>query len=193
MIIRGDYMKKLLLIYVFALVIVGFPKHIEAETISYPFDEIKIVSAFKFDITIDQTISESSVLYQKVSENEILTIYIGSLEFMSNGEIVEASPSMMIVTNQNNEDILRWLINSGHYGDTTIDQSYASWILIEPLLGVVKDLSVEQMEVSFHYDMILETYAFIDNTGMSFQMNDNSLVEEDDLDIIISAYVEVTS
>ncbi|MGE4321157.1 MAG: hypothetical protein AB7E61_06895 [Acholeplasmataceae bacterium] len=103
------------------------------------------------------------------------------------------SPSMMIVTNQNNEDILRWLINSGQYGDTTIDQSYASWILIEPLLGVVKDLSVEQMEVSFHYDMILETYAFIDNTGLSFPMNDNSLVEENDLDIIISAYMEVTS
>lgn len=186
-------MKKLLLFYVLVLIVIGFPKHVEAETISYPFDEIKIVSAFKFEITIDQTISETSVLYNQVSENEMLTIYVGSLEFMSNGEAVEASPSMMIVTNQNNEDILRWLINSGHYGDTTIDQSYASWILIDPLVGVVKDLSVVQMEVAFHYDMILETYEFIDNTGMSFQMNPNSFVEESDLDIIISAYVEVTS
>lgn len=187
-------MKKLLfLVQVILLTILGFPKGLFADIIEYPFDEISIIAATKFEITVDEEPSETSVLYGHVEVGDTLTIYIGELKFIMEGIMVEASPSIMIVTTEDDTDILRWLVNSaGSDLETYEARSYASWILVDPEIGVVKDLSLTQMEVTFNHNLVDNTYTFTDNTGHSVLMNSGSLVTEEDLSIIISAYTEVT-
>lgn len=187
-------MKKLLfLVQVILLSLLGFPKGLFADTIEYPFDEISIIAATKFEITIDEEPSETSVLYGQVEAGDTLTVYIGELKFMMEGIMVEASPSIMIVTTEDDTDILRWLINSqGSDLENYEMRSYASWILVDSLIGVVKDLSLPQMEVSFNHNLVDDTYTFTDNAGHSILMNASSLESEEDLSIVISAYTEVT-
>jgi len=157
----------------------------------YPFDSIRITSAFKFEILVEEEPLEPSILFGQVAAGENITIYVGYLEFIFEGQPSSGSGSMMIVTNQDGVDIAAWLINSGSSDlETFQSESYASWITIDPNVGVIKDFTGLTVEIGYKKNMITDQYTFFDNTNKEYSMVVDSFVLELDLDILISAYVE---
>jgi len=162
------------------------------EQITYPFDSIKIVSAFTFDVLIETEPAEESILYGNVGIDEIFTVYVGNLEYVYDGESVLGSESIIILTNEDDEDFVAYLVNSYNSDLTTYQSfSYGSWITIDPEIGIIKDFSGTTIEVG--YDKFIETneFVFIDNLDVEYNMIPNTYLMEESLDILISAYVEV--
>lgn len=167
----------------------GFATH--AEEYTYPFDSIRIVSAFTFDVLVEDEPNVESALYGNVHAGETLTIYVGNLEFVFEGVVVQGSGSIIILTNESDEDFVAWLLNS-YSSDLTNSQSasFASWITIDPEVGVHKDLSGINIEVGYTEDLITHDFVFFDNLNNEYPMVAGTYVEEDTLDILISAYTE---
>lgn len=183
-------MRKIIIMILFILMTsVVSTYEIEAEEVSYPFDSIRIVSAFKFDISVSETPSETSFLYGLVELGETLTVYVGSLEFMNDGVVVSGSDSIMIVTNEDDEDLAAFLVNSFMTDLTTYARyDYGSWITIDPAYGVNKNLSGANYQISYQYHIDTESYEFIDNIGNIFPMVDASYELESEVDILVAAY-----
>ncbi len=186
-------MKKLLLLGAFlTCLFLTQSLDVRADTISYPFDSIRIIAAYRFDIQISTAPNPTSVLYDHAEIDDILTIYVGTLEYMNDGEIVGGSDSILIITTAEDENVVAFLVNSFSTDLTTYEQhSYASWITINPEVGVIKDFTVDLFELTVYHDLTLETYQLIDNAASEFDMMAGSYFEETDLDILISAFVEV--
>ncbi|MDO9630066.1 MAG: hypothetical protein Q7I99_09220, partial [Acholeplasmataceae bacterium] len=67
--------------------------------------------------------------------------------------------------------------------------SYANWKTINPTIGVIKDFTIPSLfEISYRYDIVANTYQFIDNEGGVYPMVLGSYQFEANLEIIISAY-----
>jgi hypothetical protein len=187
-------MKKILFLFMLVLSIFTlFKMDSNAEEIlTYPFDSIRIISAFKFDVLIDEEPLETSFLYGQVSLNETITIYVGNLEFIFEDEPVQGSGSIMIVTNAVGVDIASWLNNSGSSDlETYRSEFYGSWITIDPNVGVIKDFSGAQYSIGYIKDLVTDKYTFVDDLNNEFLMLEDSFVIEENLDILISAYEEV--
>lgn len=186
-------MRKILILLTFAFSIF-FALSVQTqadEVYVYPFDSIRITSAFKFEIIIEEEPLEASILYGQVAVDEIVTIYVGNLEFIFEGLPTSGSNAIMIVTNEAGVDLAAWLVNSGGSDlETYSSASFASWITIDPDVGVVKDFSGNNIEIGYLYTFLTSTYTFIDNLDQSYVMIADSLEVESDLDILISAYVE---
>ncbi|GEM_PF-2723813 len=100
------------------------------------------------------------------------------------GEIISKSRELF-------KFVAAWLVNSGSTDLSTYDtNAYASWITIDPSIGVVKDFTGLIIEISCYHDLINDTYKFIDNTNHQYPMVTNTFVSETGLDILVSAYVE---
>lgn len=186
-------MKKILILFTIIFsVCLTFTIQTQAdEVLIYPFDSIKITSAYKFDVLIEQDPVETSILYGQVALNETVTIYVGSLEFMLDGLPASGSGSMMIVTNAAGVDIAAWLVNSFSTDLTTYETyDFASWITIDPTVGVIKDFTGLTIEMTCYHDLVNDTYKFIDNTAVEYPMIAGTFVSETGLDILVSAYVE---
>lgn len=187
-------MKKvvLILLMVFMTYSSGFMMKSNAETIVYPFDSITIVEAYTFDVVVPSTITEDSLLSGVVSEGDILTIYVGELAFVLDGETSSGSSTVLIVSNALDEDLFRFLVNnfSNNEGVST-SWGYASHILIDPEVGVYKDLTMLDegiKELGIFHDQILDTWTFIDNEGVQMPAISGSFASETGLSIVISAY-----
>jgi len=92
-------MKKVMIL--FLMIIMGLQIRsldLFAEDIYYPFDSITIVEAFKFDIQVTTAVDSDSLLFGHVEINEILTIYVGTLEFIANGVPSSGSSTTMLTT-----------------------------------------------------------------------------------------------
>ncbi|MFH0993131.1 MAG: hypothetical protein V1761_02145 [bacterium] len=185
-------MKKLLLLGAFlTCLFLTQSFDLRADTISYPFDSIRIVSAYRFDIEIATAPDPTSILYAGSEVDDILTVYVGALEYMNDGEIVSGSDSILIITDAEDETLVAFLINSFSTDLLTYAQySYASWITINPEVGVIKDFTVALFELTVYHDLTLGTYKLIDNATSEFSMVSGSYLEEPVLDILISAFVE---
>lgn len=186
-------MKKLfvlLIIFTSGLFITSETTH--SETIEYPFEQIRIVSATQFTVTLDNAPAQDSILNGNVAAGETFTVYIGELEFIYDGTTANSTSSIMILTDASDNDFLQWIVNSGTYDPGNYEEVYyASWILIDPEIGVIKDLEQVEQQVGYYKDLLNnETYDFIDNLDNTYLMDDGSLQELTDLDIVISAYVE---
>ena len=115
----------------------------------------------------------------------------GNLEFVFEGALVQGSGSIMILTNESDEDFVAWLLNSGGSDLSTYrSASYASWITIDPEVGVHKDFSGVNIEVGYQENLGTNEFTFFDNLNVQYEMTTGTYVEEDSLDILISAYVE---
>lgn len=184
-------MKKIVLLAVFFISIFSVQGTTSrAEEIVYPFDSITIVSAFTFDILIEELPAEESVLFGHVTAGETIAVYVGNLEFVFEGEPVQGSGSIIILTNENDEDFVAWLLNSGGSGDGgAYDAQFGSWITIDAEVGVVKDLSDGMTEVGYSKSATDE-FTFKDNLNVQYPMVVGSYVLEESLNITISAYVE---
>jgi len=159
-----------------------------ADSITYPFDSIKITSAYKFDIEIEGAPTAGSLLEGSVIDGDILTVYVGELEYYQDGSVVSASPSILIVTDALGNDLASFLINSYALQDPLESFSYGSWITIDPEVGVIKDFTVPLFEVSVIHMLLTDIYQFQDDAGTIFPMIPGTFVSETGLDILISAY-----
>ncbi|HBG33031.1 MAG TPA: hypothetical protein DDW82_04875 [Acholeplasmataceae bacterium] len=162
-----------------------------AETLEYPFDEIRIVEAFKFDIIILSVPDDLSLLKDHVEINDVLTVYVGTLVLVQDGIANSSQTHMMILTTSSDIDLARWIVNSGSWTDIEEWLEFSNHIQINPEIGVVKDLSIPLIQIGYRKNITLNTYTFYDNTGNDFPMVPGSLEIETGLSIIISAYVPV--
>jgi hypothetical protein len=189
-------MKKIILI--FTLIILGFQIqaiNATAEDIVYPFDSITIIEAFKFEVQVTTPLSSDSLLYDLVAVDDILTIYVGTLEFVENGVPASGSANVLIVTNEDGEDLVRFLINSyTYYPDVSRSWGFASHILIDPLVGVYKDMTIIGLgikEMSVFENITAGTWSFFDNKGLEMTALPGTYELETGLSIQISAYTVV--
>ncbi len=165
---------------------------ISAEDIYYPFDSITIVEAYKFTVEVTEAVNSESLLYGHVEIDDILTIYVGTLEFISNGVPSSGSANILIVTGADEIDIARFLINNyTYYPNVSRSYGFASHILIDPLVGVHKDMSIQSQELVVFEDIANASWSFFDNKGLEFTAMTGSYVLETGLSIQISAYTEV--
>ena len=186
-------MKKLVLIFLMLLFGLQIRSlNLFAEDIYYPFDSITIVEAFKFDVTITTEPDPLSLLYGHVAINDVITIYVGTLEFIDNGTPSSGSANVLIVTGADGTDIVRFLINSySYYPDVSRTYSFASHIMIDPLIGVHKDMSMESQTMIVMEDIVNNSFEFVDNKGLQLSALLGTYEHETGLSIQISAYTEV--
>lgn len=190
-------MKKTLVVIFLALLSFSyiFFNRISADTVSYPFDSITIVEAFTFDVTVPNTITEDSLFYGLVEENDILSIYVGTLVFVLDGVEVQGSSRVIIVSDNGGNDLFQFLINGYSYQEGISEAfGFASHILIDPEVGVYKDLTLLDagiQELSVIHDLQSDTWSFLDNDGIEMPVVPDTYASESGLSIIISAYEEV--
>jgi hypothetical protein len=165
------------------------------DTVVYPMDSITITSAFTFDVEVKQEPSTESYLYGKVNPGEILSIYVGELEFKYEQYTDESQ--ILIVTNEAGEDIIRWITNGGSNYNNIWKSEFSSHITVDPNVGVVK--TNDDLGAYKAYVKIINThleadrnYLFIDDTATIYEMIPNTLQEEHNLSIVISTYVDPT-
>jgi hypothetical protein len=183
-----DIMKKLLAISIFLLTILTF--HVQttsANRIVYPFDSITIKSAYTFKVQVTQEPSVHSFLHEQVEVGEVLTIYCGQLEFLSNGITGFGSQSILVITNEAGIDLVRWLDNGYHY-DQNMGETYeySSHIKINPHVGVEKTLDEEAFKAELFIPLSEPLYRLIDNAKQEYIMIPHTLVIEDEVNLIIS-------
>lgn len=183
----GQEMKKifLLIIALFLMLSLNTVKA-EDDIIVYPFDQITITGAFHFQVNIVNPVSEQSFLYGFVEAGEIVDVYVGTLNFENDGASVGESV-ILILANESNEDILRWVTNGGHLQTNGFWlYEFSSHILVDPNIGIRKDLTVPLQRAFVTYDEDLNTGYLKDNTDASFDSVTNSYVSESGLSIVIS-------
>jgi len=187
-------MKKLLILFVFTLLALQFRavNIAKAEDLLYPFDSITIVEAFRFDVEITVLPSSTSLLYNQVELGDVLTVYVGALEFVKDGVPSSGSGNVLIITNEADVDLLQFLVNNyTFYPSVSVQWGFASHILIDPAVGVFKDMDILQsgsQEMTVYHDLTLDTWKLFDNTGLEMPFMVGTYAEEPSLNIVISAY-----
>lgn len=164
-----------------------------AENLSYPFQSITITEAITFEVLIPDTLEDTSLLYGLVEPGKTLTVYVATIIFQEmNGEYNGSPSYVLILTNEDDEDIIRFIVNSS-YQKLGVEryQSFASHILIDANMGVYKDLDgidplVGMQEISVHHIFDGDKLSLIDNKGLEIPMIEGSYQFEAGLNIVIS-------
>lgn len=184
--------KVLLLVTILLLGIQAKAITANAEDISYPFDSITIVEAFKFDVEVTTALAADSLLYGLVEVGDILTVYVGTLEFVSEGVPASGSANVLIISNAEEEDLVQFLVNNyAFYEGTSRSWGFASHILIDPEVGVFKDMTILNSgikEMSVFENIALGTWTLFDNKGVEMPFIAGTYAVETGLSIQISAY-----
>lgn len=167
---------------------------VHAEEIIYPFDSIKIISAFTFDVECTDAPIEDSYLYDYVEEGETISVYVGKIIFEGQEN---SSSSIVIITNEANEDIARWIINGGGYNTDTLEEgfSFSSHITVNPTVGIIKNFDnfTYLAEVSRNHGTDVCTFTAKHWNGTvygTYTMIVGTFEEITDLSIVISVYEE---
>jgi hypothetical protein len=184
-------MKKLLVLICLTLLAMFVnPTSVHAETLEYPFDDITIVSAYRFQVLIDVLPNSTSFLSGQVDLNDALTVYVGSL-VMNLAGVQAMESKIVIVTNDLGVDLARWIVNTYYwYGVDHERFEFSSHIQIDPLIGVVKNLDMA-WQLAIVEKLAAESYRFLDNLSQVYPMIADSYEFIPDLAIVISAYVPV--
>jgi len=168
----------------------------QAEELAYPFDSIHLTGASHFQVTVPAELSTESLLYPNVESGDILNIYMGTLELWQLDASASSPTSMLVVSNALGVDLHRFLINNyGLQDGVSQGWGFASHILIDPEVGVVKDLDILAAgihEFGIIHDLVLDTWSFLDDKACVMPAMADTFSTETGLDIIIAAYVEVT-
>ena len=168
----------------------------QAEELSYPFDSIHLIEAEHFQVTVPANLSTESLLYPTVGSGDILNIYMGTIELWADEVAASATTSMIVVTDDLGVDLHRFVVNNyAYYEGVSKMWGFASHILIDPEVGVVKDLDI--LAAGIHefiivHDLALDTWSFEDDKDCVMPAMAGTFASETGLDIIIAAYVEVT-
>jgi len=189
-------MKKLLLIITSMLLSILLMKMtiIQADTLVYPFDSITITEAFTFKVEVTDEFGSNSLLFGLAEIGGILSVYVGILDFEENGTVLPSSSTVLIISNDDGEDLVRFLINNyTFYEGNYTSWGFASHILIDPEVGVYKDLSILNngiKEMVVYYDATSGLWSLKDNLGLTMIQLDDSYEHITDINIVISVYEE---
>jgi hypothetical protein len=189
----GKKMKKILLLSALILTVLATKTvFVQADDLIYPFDSITIVEAFKFDVTLTADPAVDSLLEGFALSGDVLTVYVGTLDFVLDGVPASGSSQVLIVTDDLGNDIARFLINNySYYEGVSQSWGFASHILIDPAVGVFKDLDMLNLglkELVIFRDIVAGTYKLVDNMGMECLEVSGTFQSETGLSIVISAY-----
>lgn len=164
----------------------GSMKLVLAGNLNYPFDSIQITAATYFEVQVPVAIEEGSVL--SGTSEEILRVYFAQLALVNNGNT--SATSMLVVAKPDGTDLTRYIINS--YAHTEESDSYAfAWhILIDPTIGIYKDMTLLQDMKQFYlvHTVADDAWQFSDNLQTVFPTVEGSVRTESDLNIVIAAY-----
>lgn len=166
---------------------------VTADNLYYPFESITITEAKTFEIVIPEGVQEGSLLYGLVEQGETITVYVATIVLQEIGGTNNSSAStVLILTNAEDEDIIRFIINNGlnNIGVESY-QGFASHILIDSTMGVFKNMDLVDsnlgiQEISVHHVFENNQLTLIDNTGLVIPMVENSYQVETGLSIVIS-------
>lgn len=183
-------MKKLLVFSIMMFFIgVYYNKVVFTENISYPFDNITIVEAKKFDITIPNNITPESLLFGIVEADEIITVYIARIVMKEVGSIQTSESTVLILSDADENDLIRYIINNFYQQiDIRMGYGFAAHILIDATMGVYKDMTLinEMKEIGILHDLVSNHLKLIDNTGLEIPMIEGSYELKTNLNILIS-------
>jgi hypothetical protein len=188
----------------------GTVKVVLATNIEYPFESIRIVEAKRFQVKVPDTIVNTSLFFPDVAVGETLNVYIGSLTLVQgeenlqealNIDTVQNNPippapsnqtTMVVVSTEDGTDLAQFIINSYSRTNEYETFSFAWHILINPTIGVYKDLEKlsNPKELSLTYTFAGETWEFRDDKQTLYPTVENSYTLETNLDVIVAAYIE---
>jgi hypothetical protein len=170
----------------------GTVKVVLADSVAYPFEAIRIVEAQRFQITVPETIVDTSLFFSDVTVGETLNVYIGSLTLVQGEDSV--ATSMIVVSTEEGNDLAQYIINSRSLNEEFETFSFAWHILIDPTIGVYKDLDkvLNMKELYLKQTLGTDSWEFRDDQQTLYPMVENSFAFETNLDILIAAYVEST-
>lgn len=184
-------MKKILISFLLLAFTFGLRANkINAEILSYPFDSITITEASKFEIVIPSNFSTNSLLSGLVTEGEIITVYIGFITMVEENSQNSSRSTVLIMTNDQDEDIVQFLVNNYLYVEgVKKEYGFASHILIDPEVGVYKDMDlVDAMrEIDVIHSLNDSTFLVRDDAGLEIPMVEGSYELQTGLSIVISA------
>jgi len=184
-------MKKIVSLLLFCCFIFVYNSaKINCETYDYTFDSIKITEALKFSITVEEEPVESSYLHGKVQVGDILTVYAGVLEMVSPNVAKSNLSQIMILSDAKNNDLLKWIRNSGSWTDTTESLEFSSHIQIAPEFGIRKDKTIPPIHVDLIRNLTTNACTFVDDMGNEYAMVPGSYKFESGLDILIASNTE---
>lgn len=184
-------MKKIVsLTLVFCFLFLTSFSYSNCEIYEYVFDEIRIVEALKFDFEVATEPVETSYLFGKAHAGDILTAYMGKLEMISTRT---DESHIIIITDTNNNDILRWIVNNWSLNQltNTVSMQFSSHIQIAPEFGVRKNFDIPLVQVGLIRNMDTSDCIFVDNANVNYPMIPSSYEFETGLDIVIAAHTEV--
>lgn len=185
-------MKKIVsLLLLCYLIFVFNSAFINCETYDYPFESIRITEALKFNIMVEEEPAESSYLHGKVQAGDTLAVYVGVIEMFNPGIAQSNLSRIVILSDADNNDLLRWIVNSGMWSDTTESLEFSSHIQIDPEFGVRKDLTLPPIHVNLIRNLTTDSCTFIDDVGTEYAMIPGSYEFATGLDILIAANAEV--
>ncbi|MCX5775754.1 MAG: hypothetical protein NTV44_05310 [Firmicutes bacterium] len=168
----------------------------QAEELAYPFDSIHLIEAEHFQVTVPANLSTESLLHTSVASGDVLNIYMGTIELWADEVAASTTTSMIVVTNALGVDLHRFVVNDYAFQEgVSKTWGFASHILIDPEVGVVKDLDILAAglhEFIITHDLALDTWSFEDDKDCVMPAMTGTFASETGLDIIIAAYVEVT-
>ena len=158
----------------------------EETILVYPFDSITITSAYYFRVLVSDPVSVDSFLSGHVAASEELEIYVGDLSFEQDGVFLDTS-KILIVSNAADEDIVRWVINGSLLLQSGVYRNeYSSHILVDPSVGIRKDLTVPLLRAYVEANTGTGECTFTDNTGMIWNSVAGSFASEPVVNIVIS-------
>ncbi|MGD9605690.1 MAG: hypothetical protein AB7V00_06055, partial [Bacilli bacterium] len=141
---------------------------------------------FHFEASIASNVSEQSFLFGHVNVDENIHVYVGFLVFTNGGTSVGDS-QIVIIANESMEDIVRWVINGSVLQENGFYlNEFSSHILVDPNIGIRKDLTVPLMRAYVTYDTNLNVGYLQDNVGTQFDSIADTYAYEENLSIVIS-------
>lgn len=167
-------------------------KVVLASTVEYPFESIRITDAKTFQVIVPDNLPSTSMLTPKVNVGERLSIYFAGIDLVQGDN---TSPTaMIVVTNELGQDLARYVINRIAFGELENEWAFAWHILIDPTVGIYKDLILVNDMKEFHIvqNIASNTWTFQDDQKFPYLTVTDSFLEEDNLNIEIAAYVEAS-
>lgn len=167
-------------------------KVVLASTVEYPFESIRITDAKTFQVIVPDNLPSTSMLTPKVNVGERLSIYFAGIDLVQ-GDYTQPT-AMIVVTNELGQDLARYVINRNAPGELENEWAFAWHILIDPTVGIYKDLILVNDMKEFHIvqNIASNTWTFQDDQKFPYLTVADSFLEEDDLNIEIAAYVEAS-
>lgn len=174
---------------VIIIVFIGAQQNVRVENLSYSFDSITITEAKTFDVIMPSNVDPGSLLFEKASAGDTLTVYVAMIELKEIGSELSSTSTVLIINNQAEENLIRFIVNN-YFADLSVFVRYgfASHILIDSTMGVYKDLTMVDniQEITVNHLLAGDVITLTDNKGLEIPMVEGTYQVETGLSNVIS-------